>query len=245
MRRFALVSCGLFLALSACILLWNGPLWYTNEESPIPATFTRVVGISLIVLGALAAFWSAVCLGRALAPLRCASDGSPVGGGGPVLPLCGMLLVLSAIGPLRESRRAAADYEFAQAHPEQIQDWYVELSHRLIGVGRTLAVVGFAAGAIFIATPLFVKPRVWQLRRRLNRRGRKIATAGFLIASVGILIWLGGALLGAMGSLGRGGHSSGAPSYVGFSGIIAGTVIVLFGTGVAVMDKSEPTPPIA
>jgi len=239
MRRFALVSCGLFLALSACVLLWNAPLWYTNEEYPIPPAYTQATGIALIILGALAAFWSAVCLGRAIIPLRIAPNGAITGGGGPVLPLCGMILALSGIGPLRYSDYGAREYAVAEAHPGQFQDWSVELNHRWIGVGRNFAVMEFALGGLMLATPFVTTPRIWQLRRQLNVRGRKIVIAGFLIAASGILLWFAVALIGAVGALGHGAPASREPSYVAFAVIIIGTGVALVGTLIVLVGKSE------
>jgi hypothetical protein len=239
MRRFGRICCGLLLMVAGSILLWNAPLWYTNQEYPIPPAYTQATGIALIILGALAAFWSAVCLGRAMIPLRIAPDGTITGGGGPVLPLCGMILAFSGIGPLRYSDYGTREYAIAEAHPGQFQDWAVELSHRWIGLGRNFAVLEFVLGGLLLAAPLITTPRIWQLRRRLNVRGRKIAIAGFLIAVLGILLWFASALIGAIGALAHGAPASHEPSYVAFAVIIAGTGVALVGTLIALVGKSE------
>src|SRR5262245_12164214 len=102
MRRVALFCCGFFLGLVAEILLWTSPTWYTSED-PTPTAFARAAGVAIIVQGAVAALAAALCLGRALVPLTFApavpgSAPAPVGGG-PVLPVCGLLFLLAAFGP--------------------------------------------------------------------------------------------------------------------------------------------------
>ncbi len=109
MRRVAQFCCGLFLALVAEVILWNGPQWYTNGEDKVPTTLTQIAGVAVVVQGAIAALVAALYLGRALIPLTLSpvvsgSAPAPVGGG-PVLPMCGLLFVLAGVGPLERSRR--------------------------------------------------------------------------------------------------------------------------------------------
>src|SRR4051812_44443239 len=49
MRRILLFCCGLFLGLVAEVILWNSPVWYTNEESGIPSVLTQMAGVAVIV----------------------------------------------------------------------------------------------------------------------------------------------------------------------------------------------------
>src|SRR5438270_8332990 len=101
MRRILLFCCGLALGLVAGVILWNSPLWYINDDDPVPIALTQIVGVALSVQGAVVALAAALCLGRALVPLTRppAGRGSarpPAGrgsaraavGGGAVLPLC-------------------------------------------------------------------------------------------------------------------------------------------------------------
>ncbi len=74
-----------------------------------------------------------------------------------------------------------------QSKPGQFQDGAVDLDRRLIAVGRTFAVLWFGIGGALLAAPLFLKPHVWQLRRRLNRVGRKYAIGGLLLSAIGTL----------------------------------------------------------
>jgi hypothetical protein len=242
-KRIMLICCGLSFALVAEVILWNGPHWYTSEEDKVPTTLTQIAGVALAVQGAIVALVAAVCLARALVPLNfspAASGSAPAApGGGPVLPLCGVLFLLAGLGPLERSRRAARDYEFAQSRSGQFQDWAVELDRRLVPVGRTFAVLWFGIGGALVATPLFLKPRVWQLRRRLNRAGRKYAIGGLLLSVVGILAWLVNAFGNAIGGIGGGGHSSHELSVVGYLGIIAGAIIAVAGSVAAAAGTSE------
>jgi hypothetical protein len=162
-----------------------------------------------------------------------------VAGGGPVLPLCGLIFLLAAVGPFQESRRASADYAFAQTKPGMFQDWAVELDRQLVPVGRTFSVLWCGIGGALLATPLFLTSRVWQVRRRLNRFGRNYAIGGLLLSAVGALVWLLGALANAVGSIGGGRDSSHSLSAVGYLGIIAGAIVALGGSIVAAIVKPE------
>ena len=114
MRRVLLFCGGTFLGLAAGTILWNGPDLYAFADSWHSAALTRMVGLGIIVEGALAALGAALCLGRAVVPLtptltqnRTAAPGSAPAavGGGPVLPLCGILFLLAAAGPFGQARR--------------------------------------------------------------------------------------------------------------------------------------------
>ena len=69
MRRVLLFCGGTFLALAAGTILWIAPDLYTLEDGWHSAGFTRMVGLAIIVEGALAALGAALCLGRAVVPL--------------------------------------------------------------------------------------------------------------------------------------------------------------------------------
>jgi len=241
MRRVALFCCGLFPGLVAVIILWTSPTWYTSED-PVTTPFARGVGLAIIVQGVVAALAAALCIGRALVPLTLSSavPGSEpaAAGGGPVLPICGLLLLLAAYGPLERSQRASNEYKSAQSLPGQIQEGYVELCRQLIPVGRAFAVLWFAVGGALLATPLFLKPRVWQLRRQLNRTGCKIAIGGLLLSGLGGLVWFGGALMGAVAMIGGGRVGGGNEfSKVGLVGILAGGIVAVAGSYKAAKDR--------
>jgi hypothetical protein len=236
------MCCGLLFAAVAEVILWNGPQWYTNEEDKVPTLLTQIAGVALVVQGAIVALAAALCLGRALVPLTfspAVSGSAPAAvGGGPVLPLCGLLFLLAGVGPLERSQRAAKDYAFEQSQPGRFQDWAVELDRRLVPVGRTFAVLWFGVGGALLTTPLFLKPRVWQLHRRLNRVGRNYAIGGLCLSGAGILAWLASALGNAIGGIGGGGHSSHELSVVGYVGIIAGSIVAVAGSLAAAAGMS-------
>src|SRR5437016_2794711 len=100
MRRVLILCGGMLLGLAAEAILWNAPDLYAFADSWHSAAFTRMVGLGVVVEGALAAFGAALCLGRALEPLTSApalrdtaapGPAPATAGGGPVLPLCGIL----------------------------------------------------------------------------------------------------------------------------------------------------------
>src|SRR5262245_44299910 len=100
MRRALLCCAGIVLGLAADAILWNGPDLYLLTDSWHSAEFRRIVGVAVIVEGALSALGAALCFGRALSPLTSAPTQSGTAapgpapaavGGGPVLPICGML----------------------------------------------------------------------------------------------------------------------------------------------------------
>src|SRR5262249_61905925 len=111
MKRVLLICCGLSFALVAEIILWNGPHWYTNEEDKVPTILTQIAGVALAVQGAIVALVAALCLARALVPVTfspAASGSSPAAlGGGPVLPLCGLLFLVAGVGAPGAARGAA------------------------------------------------------------------------------------------------------------------------------------------
>src|SRR5262249_34497223 len=111
MRRVLLICCGLSFALVAEVILWNGPHRYTNEEDKVPTALTQIAGVALAVQGAIVALVAALCLARALVPVTfspAASGSSPAAlGGGPVLPLCGLLFLVAGVGAPGAARGAA------------------------------------------------------------------------------------------------------------------------------------------
>src|SRR5437588_525153 len=105
MRRGLLFSAGILLGLVAEAILWNGPNLYAYEDAWFSAEFARIGGrLGVIVQGVVAALGAALCLGRAFVPLTSApaQSGTTVSGpapatvgGGPVLPICGILFLLA------------------------------------------------------------------------------------------------------------------------------------------------------
>jgi hypothetical protein len=114
MRRVLLFCGGTFLGLAAETILWTAPDLYLFTDSWHSAALTRMVGLGIIVEGVLTALGAALCLGRAAVPLTPAptrggtaapGPAPATAGGGPVLPLCGILFLLAAAGPFGQARR--------------------------------------------------------------------------------------------------------------------------------------------
>ena len=141
----------------------DGPLLVYDRGEHDSEGVTQSAGVAFIVQGALLAFVAASCLGRALVPLTVTADDSELVpvlvGGGPVLPLCGLLFLLAVIGPWARSEQALKDYEFAQSRPGLIQESRVELSRRHIRIGRTFAALWVVIGGVLLGSPLALTPR--------------------------------------------------------------------------------------
>jgi hypothetical protein len=126
MRRVLLVCGGTFLGLAAGTILWNAPDLYLFTDSWHSAALTRMVGLGVIVEGVLTALGAALCLERAVVPLTPAptqGDTAAPGpapatvGGGPVLPLCGVLFLLAAVGPFGQAHRDSEALEVMDSMP--------------------------------------------------------------------------------------------------------------------------------
>jgi hypothetical protein len=184
MRRVLLFCVGILLGLAAGTILWIAPNLYTFEDGWHSAAFTRIIGLGIIVEGALAALGAALCLGRAVVPLTSARTRSgtavpgpdpAAGGGGPVLPLCGMLFLLAAVGPYGQASKDSHMLEVMDSMPGQFGGDLVDDFRRRKWTEWTFAVLWLVVGGALLATPLLLKPRVWQLGRRMSGVGCGIA----------------------------------------------------------------------
>ncbi len=243
MRR-ALLSCGgSFLGLAAGTILWNAPGLYLFTDSWHSAALTRMVGVGIIVEGALAAFGAALCLGRALVPLTSApsrsgttpSGPSPAGQrAGPVLPICGLLFLLAAPGLFGQARRDSELLAVVEDLPAgaRYSDEIVEDYRRQEWTEWAFGVLWLAVGGALLATPRFLQPRVWQLGWRMNGLGCGIAIGGFLLSGMGAFVYFanGLAMEGASEDL----------AYAGHLGVLAGAIVGVVGTFTALLGKSRP-----
>jgi hypothetical protein len=234
MRRVLLFSVGILLGLAAGTILWIGPNLYTLEDGWHSAAFTRMVGLAIIIEGALAALGAALCLARAFVPLTSARprSGSAVpepapaaGGGGPVLPLCGILFLLAAVGPSGQAHKDSETLEVMDSMPGQWGDELVDDFRRHEWAEWTFAVLWLVVGAALLATPLLLKPRVWQLRRQMSGVGFGIAAFGFLLSGMGGFVCFANALAmeGASKDL----------CFAGYLGVLAGAIIAVVGSVIA------------
>jgi hypothetical protein len=199
-----------------------------------------MVGLGIIVEGALAALGAALCFGRAVVPLTSARTRSgttvpgpapAAGGGGPVLPLCGILFLLAAAGPFGQASHDSETLGVMDSMPGQYGDDVVNDFRRHEWTEWTFGVLWLVVGGALLATPLLLKPRVWQLRRRMSGVGFGIAVGGFLLSSMGALVlWANGlAMEGASKDL----------SFAGNVGVLAGAIVATLGNVLAVAGRSN------
>jgi hypothetical protein len=92
-------------------------------------------------------------------------------GGGPVLPICGILFLLAAVGPFGQARRDSEQLEVMDSMPGQWGADLVDDFRRHERTERTYGVLWLVVGGALLGTPLFLKPRVWQLGWRMNGVG--------------------------------------------------------------------------
>jgi hypothetical protein len=94
----------------------------------------------------------------------------------------------------------------------------------------TIGILWVVLGGALVGTPLFLKPRVWQLGWRMNGVGWGIAIAGFLLSGLGALVCIANGL--AMEGASKDVY------YAGYLGVLAGAVVAVVGSIVAVLGKA-------
>jgi hypothetical protein len=239
MRRVLLFCGGAFLAMVAGTILWNASDVYLFTDGWHSAAFRRMVGLGIIVEGVLTAFGAALCLGRAAVPLTLAPTQSRIAdpgpapattGGGPVLPLCGILFMLAAVGPFGQARFDSQMLEVMDSMPGQWGADLVDADRRHERTEWTFAVLWLAIGGALLATPLFLKQPVWQLGWRMNGVGCGIAAGGLLLSGVGAFVCFANGLLmeGAKEEF----------AYAGYLGVLAGAIVAVIGSIMAAAGRS-------
>jgi hypothetical protein len=230
------------LGLAACGILQYATDLVLFEDAWHSAEFTRMVGAATCVQGGIAALGAAFCLGRALSPLPpVAPRGTPVSAaddsasrGGPVLPICGILFLLAAIGPFGQARFYREILEVEEGLPAgaRYSDEIVDSDRWHERTGWTFGVLWVVVGGALLGTPLFLKPRVWHLGWRTNGVGWGITVAGCLLSGLGVLVCLANGMMleGASAEL----------AFVGYLGVLAGAIVAVVGSAVAILGKAEP-----
>jgi hypothetical protein len=229
---------GIVLGLAAEAILWSGPNLVSLEDGWHPPAFTRMVGIGVIVEGALFALGAALCVGRAAGPLSLergqgGTDLPAAVGGGPVLPVCGILLLLAAYGTFGQAQK---DWHTLQVMESEPAGWGPELVAAFrpqVWESWTLCILWLVGGAALVMTPLILKPRAWRLGWPMNGVGCGIAAGGFLLSGLGTLVCYANAL--AMEG------ASEDVSFVGLLGVLAGAIVAVVGSVVAVLGRSKPS----
>ena len=240
MRRALLFCVGIGLGLAAETILWNGPDLYAFADSWHSATFTRIVGVGVIVEGALSALGAALCLGRVLIPLTSAptqsgkvvpGPASAAVGGGPVLPISGILFLLAAVGPFGQAREDSEKLEVMDSMPGKWGADLVADFRRHERTERTFGVLWLVVGGALLTTPLLLKQRCWQLGWRMNGVGCGIAVGGFLLSGMGAFLCIanGMAMEGASKDV----------YYAGYLGVLAGAIVAMLGSILAAVGSSK------
>jgi hypothetical protein len=228
-----LLFVGIVLASAAVTILWHGPALYldTFADPWHSAAFTRIVGVAVIVEGALLAFGAALCFGRAIRPLTVAPKQSDIRETGPVLPICGILFLLAAAGPYEQARFDSEMLEVEDSMPGQWGTDIIEADRRHERTERTFAILWLVVSGALLSTPLFLKPRICRLGWRISGVGCGIAVGGFILSGMGFLVWY------ANGLLLEGANKDFA--FVGYIGVLVGALVALVGSIVAVLGKSK------
>jgi hypothetical protein len=149
-----------------------------------------------------------------------------------VLPLCGILFLLAAEGPFEKARFDAEGLQVYDSMPGQWNPDLVNANRRQERTERTFGVLWLAVGGALLATPLFLRRRVWQLGWRMNGAGCGIAVSGFLLSGLGALVCLANGL--AMEGAREG------VAQVGYLGVLAGAIVAVVGGHVALLGKAKP-----
>jgi hypothetical protein len=153
-------------------------------------------------------------------------------GGGPVLPICGILVLLAAAGPFGQARRDSEVLEVIDNMPGQWGPDLVADYRRHERTERTCGVVWLVVGGALVGTPVFLKPRMWHLGWRMNRVGCGIAAGGFLLPGLGVLVCCANGL--AME------RASKDLAFAGYLAVLGGAIVAVVGSVVAGIRRSKP-----
>jgi hypothetical protein len=242
MRHILLFCSGILLAVLAETILGTSHDLYLFEQHWFSPEFTRIVGLAAIVQGVVAALGAGLCFGRAFGRLTSApiQSGTTVSGpapaalgGGPVLPICGILFLLATLVPYSIGQSDSSTAEFMASLPpgsgysSEIVDYHRQRAR----TAQTFAVLWFVVGGALLATPLFLKPRLWHMDWRINGAGCGIALGGFFLSGMGVLVCFGN----AMGMEG----ARMEVSLVGLLGVLAGAIVAAAGSIIAAAGKSK------
>jgi hypothetical protein len=242
MRRVLLFCSGILLAVLAEAILGISHDLYARDDTWLSPEFTRIVGVAAIVQGVVAALGAGLCLGRAFGPLTSApiQSGTAVSGpapaalgGGPVLPICGILFLLATVGPYLIGQSESHMVELMASLPPDgnYSSEVVDYHRQRARTAQTFAVLWLVVGGALLATPLFLKSRIWHMGWRINGAGCGIALGGFLLSGMGVLVWFANGL--AM----EGARME--PSLVGHLGVLAGAIVAVVGSIIAASGSSR------
>jgi hypothetical protein len=142
-----------------------------------------------------------------------------------------LLFLLAAVGTFGQARHDSETLEVMDSMPGQFGGDLVNDFRRHQWTELCFGVLWLVGGGALLATPLLLKPRVWQLGWRMNGVGSGIAVAGFLLSGMGAFVCFANAL--AMEG------ASKDVSFAGYLGVLAGAIIALIGSVMAVAGRSN------
>lgn len=251
MKRVLLFCAGIPLGLVAVSFLGGGASELPWDKTWFSGNYDRIIGLNLIVQGAVVTLGAALCVGRAIIPLKSVPAGSrtavsgpesAITGGGPVLPICAIPFLFVAVPVFMAAPSAAeqlermdrASRELEPMHRDFSQDRadLVEFYRRQERTMYTFGVLSLAFGGMLLVTPLFLKRRVWQLGRPINGAGVGIAIGGLLLFGMALFVWRASLTI-----LHRDWEFY-CPA--GVLGVLAGTLVTVFG-GIKAVAGGRPS----
>jgi hypothetical protein len=141
--------------------------------------------------------------------------------------------LLAAPGLFGQARRDSELLAVEEGLPAgaRYSDEIVEADRRHERTAWAFGVLWLAVGGALLATPLFLRRRVWQLGWRLNGVGCGSAVGGVLLSGMGAFVCYanGLAMEGASKDL----------CFVGYLGVLAGAIIAIVGSVTAAAGKSK------
>jgi hypothetical protein len=142
-----------------------------------------------------------------------------------------MLFLLAAVGPYGQASKDSHMLEVMDSMPGQFGGDLVDDFRRHKWTEWTFAVLWLVVGGALLATPLLLKPRVWQLGRRMSGVGCGIAVCGFLLSGMGGFVCVANAMAmeGASKDL----------CFAGYLGVLAGAIIAVVGSAIAAAGRSK------
>jgi hypothetical protein len=142
-----------------------------------------------------------------------------------------MLFLLAAVGPFGQARLDSEKLEVMDSMPGAWGSDLVNDFRRSEWTEWVFGVLWLVVGGTLLGTPLFLKPRVWRMARRINGVGCGIAVGGFLLSGFGVFVWYanGLAMEGASKDLSLAGHL----------GVLAGAIVAVAGSIIAVAGKTR------
>ncbi len=235
LKRLLLFCAGIVLGYVALCLSVGGPTLFTEEKTWLPGYSVQIISLNLTVQGVVVSLVASLCIGRALIPLKIVQEStgtsgsateSTTRGGGPVLPICATLFLLSAFLCFMIAQESAA-------HAER----YSKKEHNQMEVltAQTIGVIWLIVGGMLLFSPLLLKRHFWQLGWPIDVTGGVIAISGVALSGISLFAWT------YHGNLIKG--SDGFFSLLSLLGFLAGTIVTVLGGIKTVAGRTSSSQP--